>query len=72
MFMGEDQGKTDKIWDLKVEFEALNMKETNYINDFFMKLNNIVSTIRVVEDIEEKSYVVYKLLWTIPFFLQNA
>lgn len=73
MFMGADRVKTAKIQTLKVEFEALNMKESEGIDDFVMKLNNMDSDIRALGDKVDESYVVKKLLRVVPNkFLQIA
>lgn len=54
MFMGADRVKTGKLQALKTELEELNMeaehmKETEQIDDFSIKLSNIVSNIEVKE-----------------------
>ena len=66
MCMGADRVKNAKVQTLRAEFEALNMKETELLDDFCIKLNNIVSNIRALEDKVEESYVVKKLLWAEP------
>lgn len=50
MFMGADRVKTAKIQTLKAEFEVLSMKETDSVDDFAAKLNNIVSNVRALGD----------------------
>ncbi|XP_074326662.1 uncharacterized protein LOC141664604 [Apium graveolens] len=73
MCVGADRVQKAKVQTLRSEFEALNMKETENIDDFSMKLNNIVSNIRALGDKVEESYVVKKLLRAIPSkFLQIA
>lgn len=57
---------------LKGEFESLNMKETEQLDDFYMKLNNLVTNIRALGEMEE-AYIVKKLLRVVPSkFLQFA
>ncbi|GJX64161.1 putative RNA-directed DNA polymerase [Tanacetum coccineum] len=73
MFMGADRVKTAKVQTLKAEFETLNMKDTEIIDDFAMKVNNIVSNIRALREKVEEAYVVKKLLRAVPSkFLQIA
>lgn len=51
---------------LKSEFESLNLKDSESLNDFTMNLNGLVTNIRMLgEDIKE-SYVVKKLLRAVP------
>ncbi|KAD7117350.1 hypothetical protein E3N88_04618 [Mikania micrantha] len=73
MYLGADRVKTAKIQTLKAEFEVLVMKETEGIDEFAMKVNNIVNNIRVLGDKIEEAYVVKKLLRAVPSkFLQIA
>ncbi|GKA84219.1 zinc finger, CCHC-type containing protein [Tanacetum coccineum] len=73
MFMGADRVKTARIQTLKAEFESLNMKETEGVDEFAVKVSNIVSTMRALGDTVEESYVVKKLLRAVPSkFLQIA
>nr|GEV44839.1 hypothetical protein [Tanacetum cinerariifolium] len=73
MFMGADRVKTARIQTLKAEFESLNMKETEGMDEFAVKVSNIVSTMRALGDTVEESYIVKKLLRAIPSkFLQIA
>ena len=66
MFLGADRVKTARIQTLKAEFEALNMKESESVDDFTVKVNNIVSTMRALGDTMEEEYVVKKLLRAVP------
>ena len=69
MFMGEDRVKIARIQTLKAEFEALNMKESEVVDEFIVKVSNIMSTMRAVEE----SYVVKKMLRAMTSkFLQIA
>ncbi|XP_074363781.1 histidine-containing phosphotransfer protein 1-like [Apium graveolens] len=73
MCVGADRVQKAKMQTLRSEFEALNMKETENIDDFSLKLNNIVSNIRALRDKVEESCVVKKLLRAVsPKFLQIA
>nr|GEY51139.1 hypothetical protein [Tanacetum cinerariifolium] len=47
---------------LKAKFKTLSMKDTEIIDDFAMKVNNIVSNIRALREKVEEAYVVKKLL----------
>lgn len=72
-FMGADRVKTARIQTLKSEFESLNMKETEGVDEFAMKVTNIVSTMSSLGDTVDESYVVKKLLRAVPAkFLQIA
>ncbi|KAI3708606.1 hypothetical protein L2E82_37892 [Cichorium intybus] len=73
MFMGADRVKTARIQTLKAEFEALSMKESEGVDEFAVKVSNIVSTMRTLGDTVDESYVVKKLLRGVPTkFLQIA
>ena len=65
--MGEERVKAAKVQTLKTEFESLNMKETEQLDDFCMKLTGLVTNIRVLGETVEETYVVKKLLWEVPF-----
>lgn len=49
------------------EIEFPNMKETEQMDDFAMKFNDIVSNIRTSWEKIEESYVVNKLLKAVPY-----
>nr|GEZ78439.1 hypothetical protein [Tanacetum cinerariifolium] len=73
MFMGAERVKTAKVQTLKAEFETLSMKDTEIIDDFGMKVNNIVSNIPALGEKVEEAYVVKKLLRAVSSkFLQIA
>ena len=73
MYMGADRVKTAKIQTLKAEFEMLIMKETEDVDEFAAKVNNLVSNMRTLGDTVEEAYVVKKLLRAVPpKFLQIA
>ncbi|KAI3684116.1 hypothetical protein L6452_33335 [Arctium lappa] len=73
MYMGANRVKTAKVQTLKAEFETLSMKDTEIIDDFAVKVNNIVSNIRALGEKVDEAYVVKKLLRAVPSkFLQIA
>ncbi|XP_074374773.1 uncharacterized protein LOC141715191 [Apium graveolens] len=73
MSQGADKVKQAKVQTLKAEFEVLTMKEADQIDDFYMKINGIVSNIRALGEPVVESYMVKKLLRVIPpKFLQIA
>lgn len=47
-YLGTDRVKIVKVQTLKAESEVLSMKEPNLIEDFWLKINNIVSNIRAL------------------------
>ncbi|XP_074356618.1 uncharacterized protein LOC141696367 [Apium graveolens] len=71
--LGADKAKKVKAQTLKIEFESLNMKETEQLDEFYMKLNSLVTRIRALGEKVEETYVVKKLLRAVPSkFLQIA
>lgn len=73
MYLGADRVRTAKVQTLKAEFEVLKMKETETVDEFSMKVNNVVSNIRALGDKVEEGYVVKKLHRAVPTkFLQIA
>lgn len=71
--LGADKVKAARAQTLKGEFESLKMKETEQLDDFYMKLNNLVTNIRALGEKMEEAYVVKKLLRAVPSkFLQIA
>lgn len=73
MCLGAERVKNARIQTLKSEFESLCMKETEAIDDFCMKLNGLVTTIRALGEEVQEAYVVKKLLRAVPSkFLQIA
>ncbi|KAL8101287.1 hypothetical protein AgCh_033239 [Apium graveolens] len=53
----EDRVKKERVHTLKEEFESLNMKDTDQIDEFCMKLNSSVTNIRTLGEEVEESYV---------------
>lgn len=70
---GAEKVKKARIQTLKSEFEALSMKDSEQLDDFFMKLNGVVTNIHALGEEMQESYVVKKLLRAVPTrFLQIA
>lgn len=73
MCLGAERVKKSRVQTLKSDFESLSIGETEQLDDFYMKLNGIVSTIRSLGEEMGEWYVVKKLLRTVPpKFLQIA
>ncbi|KAK1378600.1 DUF4219 domain-containing protein [Heracleum sosnowskyi] len=71
--LGPDKVKKARAQTLKGEFESLNMKETEQLDELYMKLNGLVTNIRALGEKVEETYVVKKMLRAIPSkFLQIA
>lgn len=66
MCLGADKVKKARALTLKGEFEALCMKETEQLDEFYMKLNGLVTNIRALGEKMEEAYVVKKLLRAVP------
>lgn len=66
MCQGADRAKTAKIQTLKSEFESLYMKDTETLDEFCAKLNELVMNIRSLGEGMQESYVVKKLLRAVP------
>ena len=54
--------KKARVQTLKAEFEALSMKDLYQLDDFYMKINGLVTNIRALGETMQESYVVKKLL----------
>lgn len=73
MCLGAERVKKAKVQTLKAEFEALQMKDTELLDDFCMKINGLVTNIRALGEEIKEDYVVKKLLRAVPSkFLQIA
>lgn len=73
MCQGVERVKKAKLQTLKSEFEALSMKDSDQLDDFYMMVNGIVSNIWALGEEMAESYVVKKLLRAVPpKFLQIA
>lgn len=74
-FLGADRVKTARIQTLKAEFETLSMKDTKVVDEFVVKVSNIMSNIRTLMELLKNHvwWLVKKLLRAIPpKFLQIA
>lgn len=73
MCMGAHRVKKARVQTLKAEFESLNMKESDKLDEFYMKLKGIVTNIRALGEEVKESYIVKKLLRAVPpRFLQKT
>lgn len=63
---GAEKVKKARVQTLKAEFESLSMKETEGLDDFYMKLNGLVTNIRALGEEMKESYVVKRLLRSVP------
>lgn len=71
--LGAEKVKKAKAQTLTSEFESLNMKDTEQLDDFCMKLNGVVAKIRALGETIGEEYVVKKLPRAVPAkFLQIA
>ncbi|XP_074328298.1 uncharacterized protein LOC141666204 [Apium graveolens] len=69
--LGAEKVKKAKVHTLKSEFESLTMKDTEQLDDFYMRLNGLVTNIRALGEKVEEAYVVKKILRAVPIkFLQ--
>ncbi|CAN6178599.1 unnamed protein product [Urochloa humidicola] len=62
MYQGAQRVKDARVQALREELDGLRMKSTDSVDDFAMKVNTIVSTIRGLGDNIEDSYLVKKIL----------
>ena len=68
---GASRAKKARVQTLKSEFEMLSMSDSEKIEDFHMRMNCLVTNIRALGETMEESYVVKKLLCSVPArFLQ--
>ncbi|XP_074336171.1 uncharacterized protein LOC141673336 [Apium graveolens] len=71
--LGVERVKAAKAQMLKAEFESLTMKDSEQLDDFYMKLNGLVTRIRALGETIGEAYIVKKLLRVVPSkFLQIA
>ena len=64
--LGDERVKKTRVQTLKTEFESLSMKESESLDDFFMKLSGLVTNIRALGEVIAEAYVVKKLLRAVP------
>lgn len=73
MYMGADRVQKAKVQTLKIEFESMNMKESDNLDEFCMKTYGLVMNIRILREKMEEVNVVKKLLRAVPSkYLQIA
>lgn len=71
MCQGAERVKAAWVQTMKAELESLSMKENEHIDEFYMKINWLVTNIRALGEEVTKSYVVKKILRAVPAkFLQ--
>lgn len=63
---GVDRVKKGRVQSLRTEFESLTMKDSDVIDDFYMKLNDLVTNIRALGEHMQESYFVKKLFRAMP------
>ncbi|XP_074336783.1 uncharacterized protein LOC141673956 [Apium graveolens] len=63
---GADRVKKAKVQTLRAEFESLVMKDNEQLDDFYLKLNGLVTNIQALGDTMADSYVVKKMLRAVP------
>lgn len=62
MCQGAEHLKKAKVQTLRTEFKSLRMKDNEKLDDFYLKLNGLVSNIRALGETMNEPYVVKKLL----------
>lgn len=71
MCQGADRVIKAKVQTLRTDFESLVMKDSEQLNDFYLKLKGLFTNIRPLGETMAKSYVVKKMLRAVPTkFLQ--
>ncbi|XP_074378660.1 uncharacterized protein LOC141720209 [Apium graveolens] len=66
MCQGAERVKKARIQTLRSEFESLSMKDSDQLDEFYLKLNGMVTKIRALGEEMKESYVVKKLLRAVP------
>lgn len=67
MCQGAERVKKARVQTLKAEFKALSMKDSDQLDDFYMKLNGLVSNIHALgEEVKESYVVIKKFLRAVP------
>ncbi|KAL8134233.1 hypothetical protein AgCh_009329 [Apium graveolens] len=66
MCQGAERVKMAKVQTLKSEFESLSMKDGEQLDDFYLRLNGLVTNIRALGEEVKDNYVVKKLLRVVP------
>lgn len=55
-----------RIQTLKAKFESMTMKDSDSLDDFYLKINGVVTNIRALGETVAESYVVKKILRAVP------
>ncbi|XP_074363813.1 uncharacterized protein LOC141704457 [Apium graveolens] len=58
--------KVARVQTLKSEFKIVSMKESEQVDDFYMRINGLVTNIRTLGEEINESYVVKKFLRSVP------
>ncbi|XP_074374845.1 uncharacterized protein LOC141715651 [Apium graveolens] len=66
MSLGAEKVETARAQTLKGEFETLSMKENDQLDEFYIKLNGLVTNIRALGEKKEEAYVLKKLPRAVP------
>lgn len=66
MCQGAERVMKARVQTLKNEFESMSMKDNDSLDDFFLKLNGLVTNIRALGENVSENYVVKKLLRAVP------
>ena len=64
--VGAERVNEAKIQTLKIEFEIMNMKKSETIDDYAARLTEVVNKIRTFGDKFEEAYLVKKFLCSVP------
>ena len=63
---GSDRVKKARVQTLKSELEVLAMKDNELVDDFYMRINGLVTHIRALGEEMGESYLAKKLLRAVP------
>ena len=66
MHLGDDRIKEARVQTLKSEFEKLQMKESESVDDFALRLTTIINGIRALGEKFEDTYAIKKFLRAVP------
>ena len=66
MFLGVERVQEVRVQSLKEELDGLKMKSTKTVEDYAFKVGTIVNKIRELGENMEESYVVKRMLRSLP------
>ena len=66
IYEGDTNVKATKLQTLRAKFEKLKMKEDEYIATYFLGVDEIVKTIRVLGEEVDESVIFQKVLRSLP------